>query len=314
MVMSIAELVRKAAAGTIGTGDFIAASGLLAAEQSNQFLDQVYDVDDFSRLHRSERRRSKSGTIAKIGIANRILRRKTAGVDDATLVRPDYGGVAYQTIATRVDTEMENEVLEENIEGEGFEDHWLRLITDQVGRDLVDLHFNGDSTSADPFLSINDGWLYQLANDGLANRVNGAAINSGNLEKDHWQAALEAMPDKYKRAGRLRWIINETNLGRWVDYLTNRSTAAGDAALVNGDVAKIRSIPPTIVNSLPNDRILLADPMNFISVNTRDIRQNKTTEGREAIRRDVRFYAWFLDDDAIIEEQDAVVDIYGLAA
>ena len=65
---------------------------------------------------------------------------------------------------------------------------------------------------------------------------------------------------------------------------------------------------------MPNDRILLADPQNFIVVNTKDIRVRRTTEGREAIRADKRFYAIFLDDDPIIEEQDGVVDVYGLTA
>lgn len=316
MDMSAAELLRKAA-GPVTTGDFISASGLLAPEQANQFLDLVYDMDEFSRLHRKERRRAKSGTIAKIGIANRILRKKTAGVDDSAPVKAGFTDVAYQTVSSRVDTEIEEEVLEENIEQEGFEDHWIRLIADQVGRDLVDLHFNGDTTdtSADaPFLTINDGWLRQLATSGLSHRVNGATINSGNVSKDHFGAAVEAMPNKYKRNGRLRWIMNDTNVSRYVDYLTNRATAAGDAALLSGTIERVRGIAIVVVNQLPNTRILLTDPMNFIAVNTREIRQRKTMEGRQAIREDKRFYSWFLDDDPIIEEQDAVVDIYGLAA
>lgn len=316
MSMSGAALLQKAA-GPIATGDFIAASGLLSAEQATSFLDMVYEATPFSALHRRQTRRAKSGTIAKIGIGQRLLRPKTAGVDDATLAKPTFGDVGYQTVSYRLDWEIEEEVFEENIEGEGLEDHIVRLMTDAVGRDLEDLHFNGDptDTSADaPFLTMNEGWLSQLATDGLAHRVNGGSVNSGNVAKEHFFDALEAMPNKYKNTGRLKWIANPTVFSRYAEYLTARATPAGDAVLVNGNVSQIVGIGTVAVPSMPNTRILLADPQNFIAVNTRDIRRRRTTEGREAIRTDKRFYAIFLDDDPIIEEQDGIVDVYGMAA
>jgi len=316
MSMTGAELLRKAA-GPISTGDFTAASGLLAAEQANAFLDAVYEATPFSALMRTERRRSKSGSIAKIGIGSRVLRPKTAGVDDSTLQKPTTSDVSYATAASRLDWEIEEEVLEENIEGSGYEAHVLRLMTDQVGRDLEDLHFNGDTTdtSADAaFLNMNSGWLYQLANAGLAHRVNGGAVNSGAITKAHFFDAIEAMPNKYMSSGRLRWIASPTTWSRYIEYLTDRATGAGDAALANGDIPRVAGISGVSVPAMPNSRLLLADPQNFIAVNTREIRVRRTTEGREAIRTDKRFYAIFLDDDPIIEEQDGIVDVYGLTA
>lgn len=317
MTMTGAELLRKAAGPITVPGEFIAASGLLLPEQATAFLDAVYDATPFAALQRVERRRSKSGTIAKIGIGSRLLRPKTTGVDDATLAKPTTGDVAYQTVASRLDWDIDEEVFEENIEGAGFEDHTLRLMTDQVGRDLEDLHFNADTTdvSADAiFLNMNSGWLYQLANDGLANRVDGSAISAGAVEKGHFFAAVEAMPNKYMQAGRVRWMASPTTWSRYVEYLTDRATGAGDSALISGQVPSIAGISGISIPAMPNDRILLADPQNFIVVNTKDIRVRRTTEGREAIRADKRFYAIFLDDDPIIEEQDGVVDVYGLTA
>jgi hypothetical protein len=316
MGMTGAELLRKAV-GPIATGDFISASGLLAAEQSTSFLDAVYEATPFSSMHRRETRRAKSGTIAKIGIGQRLLRPKTAGVDDATLAKPTFGDVGYQTVSYRLDWEIEEEVFEENIEGEGLEDHIVRLMTGAIGRDLEDIHFNGTvgDVSADAaFLNMNTGWLYQLQNGGLAHRVNGATTNSGSVEKSHFFNAIEAMPNKYLSTGQLRWIASPTFWSRYAEYLTNRATAAGDAVLVSGQVTQVAGFSTVAVPAMPNTRFLLADPKNFIAVNTRDIRRRRTTEGREAIRSDKRFYAIFLDDDAIIEEQDGVVDTYGMAA
>jgi hypothetical protein len=315
MGMSGADLLRKAA-GPVGTTDFITASGLLSPEQSNRFLDMVFQATEFSALHRTERRRAKSGTIAKIGVARRMLRRKTAGVDDATLQKPIFGDVPYQTVSSRLDWEIEEEVFEENIEQEGFEDHMVGLMARAMGVDLEDLHFNGDTadTSADAdFLNQNDGWLKQIAGSAVAHRVNGATVNGGNIAKAHFFDALEAMPTKFK-TDRIRWIASPTLWSRYAEYLTDRATGAGDAVLVSGQVQQVAGFRTVSVSAMPNTRLLLADPANFIAVNTREIRRRKTTEGREAIRRDMRFYSMFLDDDPIIEEMDAVADVYGLAA
>jgi hypothetical protein len=317
VVMSNSQLLAKAA-GPIGTGDFIANVGTLSAEQSTAFLDQVYEATPFSALIRTERRRAKTGSIAKIGIGGRLLRKKTAGVDDATLIKPTFGEVDYTTVRARVDWETEEEVFEENIEGGGLEDHLMRLVTGQVGRDLEDLHFNADTadTSVDaPFLTLNDGWLKQLAAGGsTAHRVNGGAVNGGVIIKDHFFDALNAMPNKYKQQGSLRWIGSPLLFERYAEYLTSRATPAGDAVLINGSLTQILGTDIVRVPAMPNTRLILATPSNFIAVNTRDIRFRRTTEGREAIRADKRFYAIFLDDDPIIEEQDGIVDLYGLAA
>lgn len=313
MGLSNAELLRKAA-GPIGTGDF-ETSGILSAEQATSFLDAVYDATPFAALQRNERRRVKSGTVAKVGIGSRLLRPKTAGVDDATLQKPSFGDVSYTCVAMRLDWEVEEEVLQENIEQEGFEDHLMRLMTGQIGRDLEDLHFNGDDTSDDAMLVANDGWLVQLAASGTTHRMNGASVNAGVICKDHFFDAYQALPDKCKNnpAG-LRWLCSPTVESRWLEYLTNRATAAGDAALFGQAGRNPHGVPIQTIPAMPNTRLLLADPRNFIVVNTRDIRIRKTTEGREAIREDKRYYAIFLNDDPIIEEDDGIVDTYGLAA
>jgi hypothetical protein len=313
--MTQAQLLAKAA-GTQSTADF-AASGLLQPEAASAFLDLVYDATPFGALMRTERRRAKSGSIAKIGIGGRLLRRKTEGVDDAVLAKPTMTDLEYQTVASRLDWEITEETFQENIEQEGYEDHVARLMADQVGRDLEDLHFNGDTadTSADaPFLTQNNGWLKQIATGGSgAHRVNGATINGGYVSKSHFFAALAALPSKYHTQEGLRWLGNGALWSAYVEYLTNRATAAGDAALGGASVNPV-GIPFVKIPAMPATRLLLAAPKNFIAVNTREIRKRKTTEGREAIRQDKRFYAIFLDDDPIIEEMDAVADIYGLAA
>ena len=316
MALTNADLLRKAA-GPIGTGDFIASVGTLQPEQASSFLDLVYDATPFAAIMRRERRRAKTGYISSIGVGRRLLRKKTAGVDDATLAKPGFEDVSYTCVRSRLDWEVEEEVFQENIEQEGFEDHLMRLMTGQLSRDLEDLHFNGDTTdtSADAdFLTQNSGWLYQLAH-GTAHRVNGGALNGGSIAKDHFFDGYQALPDKYKaQADQMRWFMSPTNESRWLEYLTGRATPAGDAALLGQGGRSPHGIAIQAIPSMPNTRILLANARQFIVVNTRDIRIRRTTEGRQAIREDKRYYAIFIDDDPIIEEQDGIVDVYGMAA
>jgi len=314
MVMSNQALLRKAA-GTVTTDSVgTAGANLLSPEQSSAFLDRVYDATAFSQAQRNERRRGSEGSISKLGIASRILRKKTENVDDATLVKPEFGEVEYAVKRYRADTEITEEVFEDNIEGEGFEDHWVNTVSDQIGRDLEDLHFNGDeSLTSDPFLKLNEGWLEQLAAGGSgAHRINGATIDAGAVTKGQFFAALAAMPQKFKSGGRLKFIGNASVFASYLEYLTDRATNAGDAALTAGAVKLPNGVGYLEVPSMPSTRLLLADPKNFVVVTRRDVRYRKTTEGREAIRQDKRFYAWFLATDPIIEETDAIVDVYGL--
>ena len=60
---------------------------------------------------------------------------------------------------------------------------------------------------------------------------------------------------------------------------------------------------------LSDNVILLADPQNLCVVNTYDMRIRKTTEGKEAIMQDKRFYVLHMDFDTIIEETDATAII-----
>ena len=63
---------------------------------------------------------------------------------------------------------------------------------------------------------------------------------------------------------------------------------------------------------MSDDKIILTDPKNLCVVNTYTVRIRKTTEGKEAIYQDKRFYVIHLDFDTIIEETDAAAIIKGL--
>ncbi|OWT50249.1 major capsid protein [Bacillus sp. K2I17] len=298
---------------TITTGSV--SSGLLNSEQSKEFFRMAFDATPFSQLHRKEMRKAKQGVLDKVGIGGRILRKKTENKDEDYRAGVTTSTIPYNTKALRLPWEITEETLRENIEGEGFEDTVMALMSSQTGVDLEDLHWNGDAESSDPFLSINDGWLKKILKSKESHIIDHAKLVTGTGEeakangfgKGSIFALSGVMPNKYKNSN-LRWIMSPNRREKWIEYLTNRPTGAGDAALLGaGDqVNKPMGYGIVTVPTLSDDIIILADPRNFIAVNTYETRIRKTTEGKSAVMEDKRFYVIHFDDDAVIQEMDAV--------
>jgi HK97 family phage major capsid protein len=283
-------------------------AGILNPEQVETFYTQIFDAIPFSGMVRKERKRAKTGELDKMLLGTRLLRAKTEGPtsDDGYRVAPTFDKLEYTCVRMKLPWEVSEDTYHDNIEGEGMEDKLMGLLTTQLALDLEDLHFNGDGTTA-PFLSLNTGWVAQAVAGG--HTVDATAINGGVIDKDHFFAAKAAMPVKYTKSGRMRWVMNSTTQDAWVQAVSDRATSAGDNALLGAANQAPLGIPIVQVPALDDGVVMLVDPQNFIVVNTWDVRIRKAAEGKSAIMNDMRYYTIFLDDDCVIEELDAVVII-----
>lgn len=300
------SIIRKAA---IETGTLT--SGLLNPEQARKFIQQTFEATNLGGLIRHEMRTAKAGEIDKIGIASRIVRKKTENHDDGYRADVKTSQIEYATTAVRLPWEITEETLRENIEGQNFEQIVTNLMTTQLGVDMEDLYLNGDEATAEDaddydFLKINDGWIKQIVNGG---HVYDASTESG-MSLDMFYKALAAIPNKYNN-GKLRWLMSPRRAQEWELFLLNKVVNAGGAVpdTVYNAPAKIQTIE---CPSLSDDKIILTDPKNLIVVNTYGVKIRKTVEGKEAIMQDKRFYVTHLDYDPIIEELDATAIITGL--
>ena len=288
-------------------------NGLLSPEQSRRFIQQTFDATPLQGLVRHEMRRARTGEIDKIGIASRILRKKTENTDDGYRVKPNYSAVEYACTPVRLPWEITEETLRENIEGQSLEDTITNLMTTQIGVDTEDLYLNGDvdveeGNADNAFLSINDGWIKQIKNGGHV--FDAGTANSGKMTLDTFYGALKAVPNKYNN-GKLRWLMSPARAQEWELFLMNKVIEAGGAVPENVYTSPAR-IPTVEVPNMPDDCILLTDPKNLIAVNSYNVVIRKTTEGEKAIMLDKRFYVVHFDFDTIIEELDATGIITGL--
>lgn len=296
-------IIRKAA---IATGSL--ASGLLNPEQARKFIQQTFDATNLGGLVRHEMRTAKTGEIDKIGIGRRILRKKTENTDDNYRAGVNTSQIEYSTTAVRLPWEITEETLRENIEGQNFENIVTNLMTTQLGVDLEDLYLNGDEATPKTdedydFLKINDGWIKQIGNGGHVYD----ATSENEMSLDMFYKALASLPNKYNN-GKLRWLMSPKRAQEWELFLLNKVVNQGGAVpeSVYTSPARIQAVE---CPSLDDKTILLTDPKNLIVVNTYSMQIRKTTEGREAIMQDKRFYVVHLDYDPIIEELDATAMI-----
>lgn len=300
-------IIRKAA--TIETGTL--SSGLLNPEQARKFIQQTFEATNLGPLVRHEMRTAKTGEIDKIGIARRILRKKTENTDDGYRATVKTSQIEYATTAVRLPWEITEETLRENIEGQNLEAIITNLMTTQLGVDLEDLYLNSDTETEDTdpdhdFLYVNDGWIKQLKGGG---HVYDASAESG-MSLDLFYKTLAQIPNKYNN-GKLRWMMSPRRAQEWELFLLNKVVNNGGAVpeSIYNSPAKI---PTVQCPSLDDGTIILTDPKNLIVVNTYSMQIRKTTEGKEAIMQDKRFYVVHLDFDPIIEELDATAIVTGL--
>lgn len=173
-----------------------------------------------------------------------------------------------------------------------FEDfivqNWSRRLKD----DLEVLALNGDSSSSDPFLSIDDGWL-KLIETALTG--SGQIINwvdtSGNpktIDPTLWQLAYKAfISNAYARAMVKNpvWIANPIVYTEYMHYLASRSDNLGAAALMGAAELRPDGVPffngangvpymPVVADTNHNlvTKILLGDPKQLWLVIHREFR------------------------------------------
>lgn len=304
--LQIGEIIRKAAVNTAGN---YGSNGLLSPEQSSRFIDIIQENSSFLQKMRFEKRKSKQGTISKLGVGSRLLRGFEENEDNVSgkEVTPIIGEVKYDVKKMVLGSSITEDWFLENIEGEGFESHFMAKIAEQIKVDLLDLAFNGDESVSNTvphyqFVELNDGFIKQIKTSG--NIVDANGINGGKFSKDYFFALRRAVPQRYRTMD-FRWICSDDTYTDFVEYMSERATSLGDFSIMSGGNMKVLDTPFETVPNIPNDVILYADPKNLTIVFTMDIKHRRTTEGKTALYEDKRFYVDIFNGDFIIMEPKA---------
>lgn len=219
--MSNEELLEK----VVTTSDMTGGSkgGLLNAQQSDRFIDYMWDATSLVPTARTIRMRSDTVEIDKVGVGEKLVRLATEAVDDGVNADPVFSKISLTTKKLRLDWELSTESLEDNIEGRDLEDHVARLMATQAGNDIEDLCINGDDTlTSDPLYKSFDGWKV-LALAGAHVVSNPVADHS--IARETFAKAIKTLPRKYKqRRNQLRFYAGSNVIQ---DYLFSMQNGGG---------------------------------------------------------------------------------------
>lgn len=303
------ELFQKSEGPVIATGQ---TDGMLDPEQAETFIEMIFDDSTFLGKFKREVRKATKGKIEKLGIGRRNLRAMEENTDKISGkgVKPILGSVKYSTTDVVLGAEVSNKFIRENIEKEGFEDKFMGQIAKSIQADILDGNFNWDTATpvSNPdynFLHFEDGILKMVKQKGLV--LDASTLNSGAYTDDMFLEALEMVPAKYMDPAKYYWIGNHKTSLQFKRYLKKRMTNAGDQAILGGIKMKPQDIEWGYVPTFPDGKILLANPEHFVNVFTYDMGIRKTTEGKEALFNDMRYYACHFDLDIIMMEDDSCV-------
>jgi len=292
--------------------DLIADGGYLQAEQSEKFVVDMIKASVLMSMINVQTTKSHTKQIDKVGISGRVLRPGTSGhaLAAADRVTPTTDNETLHTHLMKSEINLNDEVLEDNIEGGNFKTTVMAMMADHTALDLDDLLANGDTTSADPLLALLDGMIVSAT----SHIVNAAGVP---IAKSMLKDAIKAMPSQYNRMKRnQRFLTSEDAQIDYHDYLADRATVLGDKKVQDDSPDRYGNRAITGIPVFPDDlgvgsdetAVLLLDPKLAIWGFWRKVKVETD--------RDIRTGEWImvtsLRGGFLYKEEDAVVKIIGV--
>lgn len=285
------EVLEKSQLLTSSLGTLSGGTGVLAPEQAEKFLQIAVQYTVLNQLVNVVTHTAPKWQQPKMYFGGRILAK---GAEFTRLAPsqqsvPVLGNIELSTNLMRAEAPISDEFLEDNIEREGFADSIVTMIAQYVGRDLEELYFRGDATSADQFLNTLNGLVQQFQGTGAH------ALAAASYGKDY-QALLTDMvkqlPVQYRRdVTALRFFCPISVADGYRDQIANRGTPLGDQQLMGQIPLTYYGIPlvpvPMMIGTGASngtdagDKIILTAPKNIYVGFRRQVRLETFRDPRE---------------------------------
>lgn len=232
------ELIQRA---DLAIADLNTNGGLLSPEQTETFLDIVQEQPTILKQVRSVRLGAPERKINKIGFTSRIMKAAPQGsppymADDGTNDRyllaadrskPVTSQLSISTKEMIAEVHIPYEALEDNIEGQSFEQHVMRLIAERAAIDFEEFALFADTASGDAYLALQDGWLKRMTSHVVDN-------SNAGPSPDLFMNGLLSMPQKYLRnLAEIKHVVSVANTLKYRQVVSARQTGYGDSTLQN---------------------------------------------------------------------------------
>jgi len=239
----------------------------LEAEEADRFIDYLVDESVMKNTARFVKMSKPTKNIRALGLGSGAFLHP-----GATFTSSDYKkSLSTQRIQltskkVRGCIVIFDDDLEDNIEGDAFADHVMKMVAKQMSNELDIAYWTGDTGTGNDYedtdiRSLWDGWRFRIANgdtvgDDYYNSVSGGStvldatddatfpIESGRIAMVSttapyiwdfkYNTMLQNLDSKYKTSGlkNLAFYNNDAVTTNYIDALQQRSTVQGDNAII----------------------------------------------------------------------------------
>lgn len=274
--MASNELLLKA---DLAVADLQTNGGYLVDEQANRFVRKLIKEPTLLREVRTVEMRSPTRQINKIQFGSRIMRAAPAvgsALSAGDRAAPVTEQVLLTTFEVMAEVRLTYDVLEDNIErigslgqhmdaggtalAGGLRDTVVDLMAERAALDLEELALNGDTSSADTYLALNDGYLVEIETNG-----NIADIGGAKISKETFKVGMQVLPDQYHRnVANMRHYVSVDQDVEYRDSLASRATGVGDSFVQGQQNPTPFGVPVSRVQTIPEDKGLFTNPRNLL--------------------------------------------------
>jgi hypothetical protein len=279
----------------------------LSPEQFEDFMVDVQNQSAVLDMARVLTPTAESGDIPRLSVGTRLLQSTSEGnsVSKQGINSPD---VPFETTKVSLPFEQTWEANNEIIDNP--EATIRQLFIQQFANDLEILASVGD-TGQSGFEAIEDGWL-TLADNGSASDV---PHGNAAIDKSIFQDLINTIPQRFKERQTLVFLGSYEQKDAYKDYLTDRSTSAGDAMLMTGEEPTPYGYEFLTPLGWPDDRLMLTSMENLIYIVQDPLRVKSTDSAERNVMNDVEtIYNMLGKIDYQIMEQAGVVTASNIAA
>lgn len=236
------------------------APAALSREEADRFIDYVVDQSFMKKNARIERMNAPTKTIAKVGIGEKILKPAKSAVDPGNTVSITTDQLTLETKEIIAIAEISDDSLEDNIEGDAFVDHLMRMIAAQAANELDLMCMYGQKidniNEATDIMQLVDGWVTIARRKGhVLDARDTNLFEDAYMEPKKLSKVVKTLPNKYRaNKNQLRFYLPDDLHQDYNDYLANRQVSTADPYLLGTPRLTYSNIELTPVALMPTDR------------------------------------------------------------
>jgi hypothetical protein len=207
----------------LAVSDLTTDGGALLPSQFKEFLRRQIERAKLSGMITRRPLNSPTQELDSVWFGGQVLYPKTDGValPSAQRSKPNLAKETWNAQEFGAEVRLPRGVLEDNVEGQGFEQTIRAQLMPAIGRDMEKVMIQGDTTSADPLLSQLDGLIVQATSHAIS-------ASGVRLTRSVLKAAVRAMPEDFDEVGDQAFFTSKPAQHDYSDSLASRATNLGD--------------------------------------------------------------------------------------